>query len=101
MPATLTSPAENLADVCRKYGVRSLAMFGSAVRGELKPDSDVDLLVEFDPDRRPGLVGMHELEQELSSLFGGRRVDLVNRKYLNRRIRDRVLAEAKVQFAEG
>jgi len=101
VPATLTSPAENLADVCRKYGVRSLAMFGSAVRGELKPDSDVDLLVEFDPDRRPGLVGMHELEQELSSLFGGRRVDLVNRKYLNRRIRDRVLAEAKVQFAEG
>jgi hypothetical protein len=76
-------------------------MFGSAVRGELKPDSDVDLLVEFDPDRRPGLVGRHELEQELSSLFGGRRVDLVNRKYLNRRIRDRVLAEAEVQFAEG
>ena len=101
MPTTLTSPAENLAAVCRKYGVRSLAMFGSAVRGELKPDSDVDLLVEFDPDRRPGLAGMHEFEQELSSLFGGRRVDLVNRKYLNRRIRDRVLAEAEVQFAEG
>ena len=101
MPTTRTSPAENLAAVCRKYGVRSLAMFGSAVRGELKPDSDVDLLVEFDPDRRPGLVGMHELEQELSTLFGGRRVDLVNPKYLNRRIRDRVLAEAEVQFAEG
>ena len=78
-----------------------MAMFGSAVRGELKPDSDVDLLVEFDPDRRPGLVGRHELEQELSALFGGRRVDLVNPKYLNRRIRDRVLAEAEVQFAEG
>ena len=101
MPTTLTSQAGNLAVVCRKYGVRSLAMFGSAVRGELKPDSDVDLLVEFDPDRRPGLVGMYELEQELSVLFGGRRVDLVNRKYLNRRIRDRVLAEAGVQFAEG
>ena len=101
MPTTLISPAVNLAAVCRKYGVRSLAMFGSAVRGELKPDSDVDLLVEFDPDRRPGLVGMHELEQELSTLFGGRRVDLVNPKYLNRRIRDRVLAEAEVQFAEG
>jgi predicted nucleotidyltransferase len=76
-------------------------MFGSAVRGELTPDSDVDLLVEFDPDHRPGLVGRHELEQELSALFGGRRVDLVNPKYLNRRIRDRVLAEAEVQFAEG
>jgi hypothetical protein len=76
-------------------------MFGSAVRGELKPDSDIDLLVEFDPDRRPGLVGMYEFEQELSTLFGGRRVDLVNPKYLNRRIRDRVLAEAEVQFAEG
>jgi len=101
VPTTLTSQGGNLAAVCRKYGVRSLAMFGSAVRGELKPDSDVDLLVEFDPDRRPGLAGMHEFEQELSTLFGGRRVDQVNPKYLNRRIRDRVLAEAEVQFAEG
>ena len=69
--------------------------------GELKPDSDVDLLVEFNPESQPGLVGIYELEQELSALFGGRRTDIVNPKYLNRHIRDRVLAEAEVRFEEG
>jgi len=101
MRSAVASSAENLAEVCRKYGVRRLCVFGSAVRGELKPDSDVDLLVEFNPESQPGLVGMYELEQELSALFGGRRIDIVNPKYLNRHIRDRVLAEAEVRFEEG
>jgi len=77
-----------------------LALFGSALREDFRPDSDVDLLIEFDPDRRPGMVGLHRLEEELSGVFGGHRVDLVNPRYLNRRIRDRVLDEAEVQFAE-
>lgn len=89
-----------LAGLCRRYGIRRLSIFGSAIRGDLRPDSDVDILVDYAPGRHPGLVGMHELEQGLSELFGGRRIDIVNRKYLNRRIRDRVLAEAQVQFAE-
>ena len=101
MPVDEFVQADKLASVCRKYGILRLSLFGSAVRDELRPDSDIDILAEFDPARRPGLVGMYELELELSALFGGRRIDVVNSKFLNRHIRDRVLAEAKVQFAEG
>ena len=92
-------PAQ-LAEFCRRRHIRKLALFGSAVRDDFRPDSDLDFLVEFDPDRRPGMVELHQIERELSALHGGRRVDLVNPKYLNHRIRDRVLAEAEVQFPE-
>lgn len=92
---------ERLAAVCRTYRVRRLSVFGSAVWQSFGPGSDVDVLIEFDPAGRPGLTELHELEQALSAVFGGRRVDMVNPKYLNRRIRERVLGEAEVQFAEG
>jgi predicted nucleotidyltransferase len=101
MAAGLQAQRERLAEICRRHHVRRLALFGSAVRGEFRSDSDVDVLVEFEPDKRPGMVGLHEFEQELSALYGGRRIDLVNPKYLNRRIRERVLAEAEVQFGQG
>jgi predicted nucleotidyltransferase len=91
---------EKLAELCRRYHVRALSVFGSAARNELRPESDIDFLIEFDPAHRPGLVGYYQLEQELSALYGGRRVDLVNPRYLNHRIRERVLAEAQPQFAE-
>ena len=61
---------------------------------DFRPDSDIDLLVEFEPGWTPGLA-IIDLEDELAALFGGRKVDLVSRKYLNRWIRDRVLAEAE------
>jgi len=78
-----------------------LALFGSVLRDDFRPDSDVDVLVEFDPARRPGMVQLQILEEELSSLVGGHRVDMVNPRFLNHRIRHRVLSEAEVQFAEG
>lgn len=100
MSAAIEVDREKLAELCRRYRVRQLSLFGSAVHDELRPESDIDFLIEFDPQHRPGLVEFHRLEMELSGLYGGRRVDLVNPKYLNRRIRDRVLAEAQLQFAE-
>jgi predicted nucleotidyltransferase len=60
----------------------------------------VDISVEFDAGFRPGMLSLHELEQQLSAVFGGRKIDMVNPKYINRRIWDRVLGEAEVQFAE-
>lgn len=83
---------------CRKHGIRRLSVFGSAVRGELQPSSDIDFLIEYDPSRRPGLVQLQEIEDELSRLCDGRPVDLVNPKYLNPRLRERVLNEAIVQY---
>ena len=88
-----------LTAFCRKHHIRKLSFFGSVVRDDFSPESDVDVLVEFDPAHTPGL-GIVDVEEELSRLLGGRRVDLVNPRYLNHRLKDRVLAEAEVQYAE-
>lgn len=74
-PATAV-PRARLAALCRKYHVRRLAMFGSAARGELTPDSDVDLLIEFEPGKAPSLWAEPEIRDAFSALLG-RRVDLV------------------------
>lgn len=66
-----------LAGLCRKYHVRRLGLFGSAARGELAPESDVDLLIEFEPGKAPSLWAEPEMREAFSALFGGRRVDLV------------------------
>jgi hypothetical protein len=87
-----------LARLCQRWGIRELATFGSALRDDFGPESDVDLLVEFEPGAVVG-YRIFDLEKELSELFGGRRIDLVSRKYLHPRLRDRVLAEAHVQYA--
>ena len=69
--------AAEAADFCRRHHIRRLSLFGSALRPDFRPDSDVDLLVEFQPGHTPGWE-IVELEEELSSIFGGRRVDIVN-----------------------
>ncbi len=80
---------EALERFCRRHHIVRLSLFGSAVRGELRAQSDLDFLVEYAAGHRPGLVA------------GWRQVDLVNPKYLNPRLRDRILAEAQMQYAEG
>jgi hypothetical protein len=91
---------EQIADFCRRHHIRKLALFGSVLRDDFRPDSDVDVLVEFDPGQTVGFEIL-DIEEELSRLFGGRKVDIVPEKYLNRRLRARVLATAEVQYAEG
>ena len=94
-------PKDVLAKFCRERGIRRLAVFGSALRADFGPDSDIDLLVEFEPDRIPTLFDIAGMEQELSALLGGRKVDLRTPEDLSRYFRDRVLAEAEVQYAAG
>jgi hypothetical protein len=89
-----------LAEVCRRHHVRRLSVFGSALRGDVGPDSDVDFLIEFD-ERHPVGFRILDVEQELSALIGGRRPDLVNPKYLNARLKPGILASARVLYAEG
>ena len=74
-------------------------MFGSVLRDDFRPDSDIDVLVTFEPGQVIGLR-IVDIEEELGQLLG-RRVDLVSEKYLNPRIRNRVLTSAEVQYAEG
>ena len=89
---------EQLAVLCRRHHIARLSLFGSVLTAEFSPDSDVDVLVEFARGHTPGLA-IADLEDELSALFGGRRVDVVTERSLHRLIRDRVLASAVVQFA--
>jgi predicted nucleotidyltransferase len=94
----LTLPVEKLSEICRKYQVRELSVFGSAARGDMRPDSDIDLLVEFEPDARIGLFKFAGLEHEFSDLLG-RKVDLVSKLGLKPWIRPHVLRDAKVLYA--
>jgi predicted nucleotidyltransferase len=98
--AQITLPEERLAAFCSKHHIRRLSLFGSALREDFRDDSDVDFLVEFDPAHRPGW-NIVDIEEELSELVGGRKVDLVNPKYLNRHLRDQILASAVVQYEQG
>ncbi len=93
-------PRDAIADFCRRHRIRKLSLFGSVLRDDFRPDSDVDVLVEFEPDKAVGFQ-IIDMEDELSRLFGGHRVDIVEEKYLNRWLRSRVLASAEVQYAEG
>jgi predicted nucleotidyltransferase len=94
-------PKEQIADFCRLHHIRRLAVFGSALRSDFNENSDIDILVEFEPDHIPGLFGMARLERELSKLLGGRKVDLRTPEDLSRYFRQEVLNEAEVQYAQG
>ncbi len=92
---------KQIAVFCRERHIQRLAIFGSALRADFRPDSDVDLLVEFDPDHIPGLFGIARMERELSPLCGGRKVDLRTLEDLSRYFGQRVLEEAEVQYVQG
>jgi hypothetical protein len=101
MTATLAPiPRDILAPFCQRHGIRRIALFGSLLSGRARPDSDIDLLVEFEPGRSPGLIGIAELEAELSSLIGGRRVDLRTPQDLSDHFRNDVVRNAREQYAQ-
>jgi len=91
-------PEPEIAAICRRYRVRELSVFGSAARGEMRPDSDIDLLVDFLPDARPGLLGLSAMMREFSGLLG-RRVDLAVKPALKPLVRTNVLADSQVIYA--
>jgi hypothetical protein len=90
---------QRIAEFCRKHHIRKLSLFGSVLGEDFRSESDIDVLVTFEPGQVIGLR-IVDIEDELAQLLG-RRVDLVSEKYLNRRIRDSVLSAAEVQYAEG
>src|SRR3954451_10411372 len=83
-----------ITEICRRYHVRELMLFGSALRQDFRPDSDFDLLVEFEPDARIGLFEYGDLQEVLSSTLG-RKVDLFSKRGLKPLIRDQVLSSAE------
>jgi uncharacterized protein len=87
----------SLVEVCRRYGVRELSLFGSAARGEMRPESDIDIMVEFESDVRIGLIRFESLADELELLVR-RRVDLVTKHGLKPWVRPGVLKDARVIY---
>jgi len=94
--ARISISQERLAEFCRRQHIRKLALFGSVLREDFGRDSDIDVLVEFEPEFVPGLK-FFAIQHELSELLG-RRVDLNTPGFLSPRFRDQVMAEAEVQF---
>jgi predicted nucleotidyltransferase len=88
---------EKIADFCKKNNIRKLSVFGSFVRDQLKPDSDIDILVEFEPDHTPGLFSIIRMEMELSEIVG-RKVDLRTPEDLSKYFREEVVKSAKLQY---
>jgi len=91
---------DEIAEFCRRHHIRKMSLYGSVLRDDFRPDSDIDVLVEFEPGQVVGF-DILDIEEELSRLFGGHKVDIVQEKYLNRWLRGRVLATAVVQYAQG
>lgn len=90
-------PKKEIAEFCKKNHIRKLSIFGSAIRRDFGPKSDVDVLVEFEPEARVGLIRLAGLEIELGQIIG-RKVDLNTPGFLSKYFRDEVLADSEVQY---
>ena len=94
-------PRDKIADFCKRNHIRKVSLFGSALKGEPRKDSDIDLFAEFQPGEAPSLFDLARMERELSKLLRGRKVDLRTPNELSRYFRDEVLSTARVQYAEA
>jgi predicted nucleotidyltransferase len=91
-------PKEEIAQFCQRYHIRKLSLFGSVLRDDFTPESDIDFLVEFESGKTPGYFKLVSMEMELSELLEGRKIDLRTPEELSIYFRDRVIAEAVVQY---
>ena len=98
--AHIAVPKEQIAEFCRRNHILKLALFGSVLRDDFRPDSDVDVLVEFEPGFPVGFIGLAKMERQLSDLFG-RKIDLRTAAELSPYFRDEVTRISLVQYAQG
>ncbi len=91
-------PRKRLNAFCVKHHISKLSYFGSVLRPDFSPTSDVDVLVEFEPGQKPSYFGLYDMEEELTGLFGGRKADIRTAEDISQFFRHRVIAEAKVQY---
>ena len=94
-------PKKAMAEFCRRHHIRKLSLFGSVLRHDFHPDSDIDVLVEFEAGHVPGFFALSDMESELSTFFTGRKVDLRTPHDLSRYFREQVIKDAKVQYAKA
>lgn len=92
-------PPQRVAEFCRRNRIRRLSLFGSVLRADFRPDSDVDVLVEFEPEARVGFFKLVDMQDELSAMLGGRTVDLRTPRDLSPYFRSEVQAGARLEYA--
>lgn len=97
--ARIEIPKEKIASFCKKHHICKLSLFGSVLRDDFNPDSDVDVLVEFEPGHAPSFFRLFDMEDELSAILGVEKVDLRTPEDLSRYFRQKVLSTAEVQYA--
>jgi len=98
MNKNISIQKNKIAEFCKKHHIQRLAIFGSSLRKDFGPESDVDILVNFEPSQTPGFFKLFEMEDELSRLLGVRKVDLLTPQDLSRYFRDKVVEGAEVQY---
>lgn len=98
MPGKITIPQEEVRDFCHRNHIRKLSLFGSVLRDDFDSESDIDVLVEFEPGAGVGFFELYDMEKELSRLFGGRKVEITTPRSLSKYFRDSVLKNAEVQY---
>lgn len=92
---------EEIKEFCKRNHIRKFAFFGSVLRDDFTGESDIDVLVEFEPEAKVGFFELYDMEQELSGMFGGRKVDINTPKCLSKYFRDKVLSSAEVQHVRS
>lgn len=98
-PPNLKIPQKELAEFCKKHHIKKLSLFGSVLRDDFRPDSDIDFLVEFEEGQTPGFFTIYDMEIELSSLFSGRKIDFKTSDDLSRYFRSEVLSRCEICYA--
>jgi uncharacterized protein len=101
MKTNIKIPKGEISDFCKRNHIRRLAFFGSIQRNDFKPGSDVDVLVEFEPGRTPGFFKLFDMEEELSVILEGRKVDLRTPGDLSRYFREKIKKEAEAYYVQG
>jgi hypothetical protein len=101
MPSKIIAPQDEIREFCDRNHIRKLALFGSVLRDDFGPESDIDVLVEFEPGAGVGFFELYDMEQELSRLFGGGKVDIMTPPSLSKYFQDSVLRKAEVQYARA
>lgn len=99
MPAAIAVDHQTITDFCRRHCIRHLALFGSVLREDFRPDSDIDVLIEFKPNQTIGLIRLAGIERELSELLG-RKADLRTAADLSHYFRDDVVRTAETLYEE-
>jgi predicted nucleotidyltransferase len=92
---------DKIREFCERHYIRRLAIFGSALRDDFGPDSDVDVLIDFMPGHTPGFFKLFEMEEELSGLLGGHKIDMRTPEDLSRYFRDKIVATTQMQYVRN